>query len=133
MDFPFTTDGCSGGMSATWRRVFRRPPPWEGCCTRHDVAYWAGGTRLEKLGADLGLLYSVTVSNLWCSPLLFIIAFGMFVAVTIGGGPRWRTGYRWAYGWRFERGRGYAPLSAPDRAARDNQLASYSLWPAVKA
>ena len=49
----FTTDGCSGGMSAAWRVVadyfpeFAEnngvQPPWEACCVTHDRAYHAGG------------------------------------------------------------------------------------------
>ncbi|SHK10427.1 hypothetical protein SAMN05444000_11919 [Shimia gijangensis] len=50
---PFTTDGCSGGMSATWDMVARlfpefaemhmETPPWESCCIVHDRAYHLGG------------------------------------------------------------------------------------------
>jgi len=50
---PFTTDGCSGGMSSVWRGVaqvfpeFRdtqgKTPPWEQCCVIHDQAYHLGG------------------------------------------------------------------------------------------
>ncbi|MEY8838023.1 hypothetical protein AB9K41_03170 [Cribrihabitans sp. XS_ASV171] len=52
----FTTDGCSGGLSAGWEvlaRLFpayaetmRDHPPWEVCCVSHDRAYHdAGGAR----------------------------------------------------------------------------------------
>jgi hypothetical protein len=51
---PFTTDGCSGGMSSLWRFIAVRypafaeahegAPPWEHCCVTHDRAYHAGGT-----------------------------------------------------------------------------------------
>lgn len=50
---PFTTDGCSGGMSATWTAVANlfpefdelhmSSPPWEGCCVTHDRTYHAAG------------------------------------------------------------------------------------------
>lgn len=50
---PFTTDGCSGGMSATWEMVARlfpefeevhlQTPPWQSCCVTHDRAYHLGG------------------------------------------------------------------------------------------
>ena len=50
---PFTTDGCSGGMSAVWQQVARwfpefgaaheQAPPWEACCVTHDRAYHLGG------------------------------------------------------------------------------------------
>ncbi|SFM22259.1 hypothetical protein [Shimia aestuarii] len=50
---PFTTDGCSGGMSSAWTTVARlfpefaeaheNQPPWEECCVIHDRAYHLGG------------------------------------------------------------------------------------------
>lgn len=50
---PFTTDGCSGGLSAIWRSVaqvfpgfaaaHRDAPPWEACCVVHDRAYHSAG------------------------------------------------------------------------------------------
>lgn len=51
----FTTDGCSGGLSAGWeslaawlaefRAVHGDRPPWEACCIAHDRLYHAGGPR----------------------------------------------------------------------------------------
>ncbi len=53
----FTTDGCSGGLSAGWsylvavfpgaREVHGDKPPWESCCITHDRAYHAGGRGTE--------------------------------------------------------------------------------------
>ncbi|RYH09599.1 hypothetical protein [Tropicimonas sp. IMCC6043] len=50
---PFTTDGCSGGMSSLWSFTAERypgfaeahggVPPWEDCCVTHDRAYHAAG------------------------------------------------------------------------------------------
>lgn len=50
---PFETDGCSGGMSWSWRLVsdlfpdFEKAqgetPPWEACCVIHDRAYHNAG------------------------------------------------------------------------------------------
>ncbi|SMP31874.1 hypothetical protein [Shimia sagamensis] len=50
---PFTTDGCSGGMSAAWgamaktfpwfAQVFAHEAPWHDCCVVHDQAYHLGG------------------------------------------------------------------------------------------
>jgi hypothetical protein len=55
---PFTTDGCSGGMSATWTMaagiiagMSKRhgyEPPWAICCVAHDRLYHAGA----PTGAD---------------------------------------------------------------------------------
>lgn len=52
---PFTTDGCSGGLSFGWQYASHRypefadlhgeTPPWESCCVTHDRAYHAGGPR----------------------------------------------------------------------------------------
>ena len=49
----FTTDGCSGGMSAGWQLLAKKMPafatdygshpPWEACCTTHDRSYHRGG------------------------------------------------------------------------------------------
>lgn len=50
---PFETDGCSGGLSASWRLVadlipsfatlYENNPPWEYCCVTHDRAYHNAG------------------------------------------------------------------------------------------
>lgn len=50
---PFTTDGCSGGLSATWKTLAQRvpefaasfgeEPQWEACCVTHDRAYHDAG------------------------------------------------------------------------------------------
>lgn len=63
---PFTTDGCSGGLSQAWALVartfpgfaeaHRRQPPWERCCVIHDRAYHAAGpdpAALQGLAARL--------------------------------------------------------------------------------
>lgn len=52
---PFTTDGCSGGLSAGWQYLADRiekvqaihgtQPPWEICCVSHDQAYHTGADR----------------------------------------------------------------------------------------
>lgn len=69
---PFETDGCSGGMSWSWRAVadlfpgFAEAqgeiPPWETCCVIHDRAYHdAGGAQnaeesfAARLAADEAL------------------------------------------------------------------------------
>ena len=50
---PFTTDGCSGGLSVGWEYLAKKietfhdahgqEPPWESCCITHDRAYHLGG------------------------------------------------------------------------------------------
>jgi hypothetical protein len=68
----FETDGCSGGMSWSWRVVadlfpdFKdvqgAQPPWEACCVTHDQAYHNAGGATEaeasfaaRLAADEAL------------------------------------------------------------------------------
>lgn len=63
---PFETDGCSGGLSSSWRFVARTfpkfralydaHPPWEGCCVIHDRAYHnAGGAAQAEASYDARL------------------------------------------------------------------------------
>ena len=92
---PFTTDGCSGGMSPLWRLVARRPPPWEGCCTSHDEAYWRGGSSAMRLVADRALAECVARAGY---PR---VARTMFVAVRLGGVAWLPTPWRWGYGYPF--------------------------------
>ncbi len=52
---PFTTDGCSGGLSVGWnylsnaiealRNNHGEHPPWESCCIAHDRDYHQAGGR----------------------------------------------------------------------------------------
>lgn len=54
---PFTTDGCSGGMSSLWAstaryfpafaRAHAGRPPWEDCCVAHDRVYHTGGAEAD--------------------------------------------------------------------------------------
>jgi hypothetical protein len=117
MDRRFATDGCSGGMSAAWLLAFGNTPPWEGCCIEHDVKYWAGGDSLERLQVDQELRRHVLMLGYRA------VAWAMFLAVRIGGSPYLPLPWRWGYGWRFGRMRGYRALSAIDRARRDAELA----------
>jgi len=51
---PFTTDGCSGGLSSVWQSVaaywpqfardHQQQPPFESCCVSHDHAYHDAGS-----------------------------------------------------------------------------------------
>ena len=69
---PFESDGCSGGLSTSWRvvadlfpdfaEVHQDTPPWEDCCVIHDRVYHdaGGATDAEasfeaRLGADAAL------------------------------------------------------------------------------
>ncbi|MCU9850078.1 ATP-binding protein [Defluviimonas sp. WL0024] len=69
---PFESDGCSGGLSTSWRVVadlfpdfadmHDDAPPWEDCCVIHDRAYHDAGGAADaeasfeaRLGADAAL------------------------------------------------------------------------------
>ena len=84
-------DGCSGGMSKTWRKVSGKNPPWEACCDDHDQAYAKGGTCLDRLMADIKLRRCVSNNGhpIW--------AFFMYYGVRLGGVPYLRTPWRWGF------------------------------------
>lgn len=58
---PFTSDGCSGGLSVGWQYMSEKIeqfhnihgiiPPWERCCVTHDKAYHQGGA-VPDLSSD---------------------------------------------------------------------------------
>ncbi|MDJ0993144.1 MAG: hypothetical protein QNI90_06195 [Dinoroseobacter sp.] len=63
---PFATDGCSGGLSASWTVVadlfpsfeeaHEDRPPWESCCLLHDRHYHrAGGALTPEQSYDARL------------------------------------------------------------------------------
>jgi hypothetical protein len=124
---PFTTDGCSGNLSANWGRLadtlpgfadeFGDKPPWEDCCVAHDKVYWSGSVidgysmRLNadqklkqcvvdtgaRLTPELSARYSVTDENV--DRAFSVIADLMYKAVRLGGQPCSLLPWRWGYGW----------------------------------
>jgi hypothetical protein len=124
---PFTTDGCSGGLSDGWRFLaktlpafkhkFGDRPPYESCCVVHDRAYWRGETvnGFEKRQqADQALQQCVVAygsahreefaQEFGLSPKVIdfnfnIVAALMYRAVRVGGRPCTAFAWRWGYGW----------------------------------
>ncbi|ALP54258.1 hypothetical protein Tel_14520 [Candidatus Tenderia electrophaga] len=124
---PFTTDGCSGGLSAAWRSLARAlpgfrekygmQPPWQACCVDHDRVYWRGPTENgfeRRKAADLKLKQCVMdtgrrLTPRWMaqhelSPAHVTEAFAaaaelMYSAVRVGGLPCTPFPWRWGYGW----------------------------------
>ena len=84
-------DGCSGGMSAIWGKLFNSTPPWEGCCDIHDQPYAKGGTVEQRKQADINLMVCVAQSGypLW--------AVAMWCAVRFGGVPWLPMPWRWGF------------------------------------
>lgn len=101
-DYPFATDGCSGGI---YRTLFRREPPWRNCCVDHDRLYHEGGSLELRRVADIELMACVARNG---HP---VVAFGMWCAVRIAGHPLLPLPWRWGYGWKFPRR--YAKESKP--------------------
>lgn len=124
---PFTTDGCSGGLSEGWNSFarilpkfkdkFGDKPPWESCCIEHDRAYWRGEVNngyykrleadelLRQCVIDYGKQNSARLAARFSvdQPLIqqqFNYAGElMYRAVRIGGKPCSLLPWRWGYGW----------------------------------
>ena len=92
------TDGCSGGMSASYAKLSQgKTLLWRQCCVVHDEAYYYGGTREEKSTADKALNTCVA-KKLGGKASGKILGSLMNGAVAIGGLPYFDTSYRWGYG-----------------------------------
>lgn len=124
---PFTTDGCSGGMSEAWyllahqipsiKTTLGEKPPWEQCCVDHDRVYWIGVTKngygireqadhvLKNCVIKTGAEKSKQISKASgfkqeeIERLFKIAAEMMYQAVRIGGKPCSLLPWRWGYGW----------------------------------
>ena len=96
---PFSTDGCTMFPNG----VPKHDDLWLDCCVKHDHKYWMGGTRAERLKADVELRDCVAAVGDSESAEL------MLKGVRVGGTPYLPTGWRWGYGWRYFRG--YKPLT----------------------
>ncbi len=115
------SDGCSGGMSASYAKLpqairdrFGETLSWRKCCVVHDRAYYYGGTREEKQAADEALKECVA-QTLDDNILGVLLGSAMQAAVSIGGLPYFATSYRWGYGEDF-RGTEALPAHADDEA-----------------
>ncbi len=115
------SDGCSGGMSASYAKLplavrdrLGETLPWRECCVVHDRAYYYGGTREEKQAADEALKQCVA-NMLDDDTLANLLGSAMQIAVSIGGLPYFATSYRWGYGKDF-RGTEALPANADGKA-----------------
>ena len=82
---PFTSDGCSCWPDYNWVE----------CCVAHDLTYWIGGSRQERLAADLALKACIRDKGY---PLM---AGLMYHGVRIGGVWWLPTPFRWGFGWAY--------------------------------
>ncbi len=107
---PFTSDGCSSFPEGT----FEQKQLWLKCCTKHDFAYWQGGTYKQRLEADKALQRCVAAVG------EEEIAILMLAGVRVGGSPYWPTEFRWGYGWPWPKD--YGPLTEKEQSAVAEQI-----------
>ncbi|OFZ19747.1 MAG: hypothetical protein A2X94_16615 [Bdellovibrionales bacterium GWB1_55_8] len=100
---PFISDGCSSFPDGNLTDKRK----WRNCCIEHDIAYWQGGTRSQRLAADTQLRDCVAATG------EHEIAQAMFAGVRVGGKPNLPTRWRWGYGWKKDNG--YGPLTPSQR------------------
>lgn len=110
----FTSDGCSLFPDGT----FGNGTLWCDCCFRHDITYWSGGTKEERLRAD-EILRDCVLERTNNTALAKMMYWG----VRVGGHPIFPVWYRWGYGWDY--GRGYGPLSTEEQKQVQEKLAEY--------
>lgn len=138
---PFSSDGCSGGLSDGWlyladlfpafKQKFGNKPPWESCCVAHDRIYWKGETEhgyekrrradtqlkncvIESAGSLSNDLKEQTAADRQQIENAYRVAAElMYRAVRVGGKPCTRLPWRWGYGWP------YCPLYTNTPAAED--------------
>jgi len=110
----FTTDGCSMFPD----RALIGKADWCSCCLAHDLAYWQGGTAEERLAAHRELARCVKDAA-----HSRVLATTMLAGVRAGGSAYLPASYRWGYGWQY--GRGYQPLSDSDKTQAASLRAAY--------
>ena len=111
---PFTSDGCSLFPDAS--RILKAD--WCSCCFEHDLAYWRGGTRIQREAADLALKDCV-LEKTGDETLATV----MHTGVSAGGSPYFVNWYRWGYGWSYDRK--YQALTPSENAQADDLLEAY--------
>jgi len=111
---PFVSDGCSLFPDGT----IKDKEKWKQCCIEHDIAYWQGGTKQDRINADIKLRDDILkkTGNKELAELVY-------QAVRTWGGPAFPSWYRWGYGWPY--GRGYKPLSLEERLQVRQRLKKY--------
>ncbi|MEO0510886.1 MAG: hypothetical protein AAF065_13620 [Verrucomicrobiota bacterium] len=110
----FTSDGCSLFPDGS----LINSDDWCVCCMEHDIAYWKGGTEVERLAADEALRDCVLESTGDAN-----LAEAMYLGVRMGGSPYFKNWYRWGYGWSYERK--YQSLTEEEVAMAKTKLAAF--------
>ena len=89
-------DGCSGGLSAFYKLMWRRDISCLYCCSEHDLAYYEGGSRADRKAADIRLRECAAAAGKfegWRAPFRrvwrWLRAWIMYAAVRLFGGRSW--------------------------------------------
>lgn len=91
---------------------------WCDCCYQHDLAYWQGGTRAQRLAADEAFRDCILQKTQNAD-----LAEMMYKGVRWGGNPYFYNWYRWGYGWDYSRK--YKALSGAEKAMVAEKLKAY--------
>jgi len=109
---PFSTDGCSMWIDGTPEQ----PDLWRHCCVAHDLAYWMGGSEVQRQEADEAIKICVAAAQGKG------MANYMYTNVRWGGSPYWMAPCRWGFGWNYLDGylpRGYKTPSPQEQRQID--------------
>ena len=110
----FTSDGCSLFPD----RSLINSDDWCDCCLEHDIAYWQGGTKAQRLEADQ-LLKECVLKKTGDA----VLAEAMYQGVRVGGSPYFYNWYRWGYGWSYKRK--YQALTLEEQRQVSEKLVKY--------
>lgn len=110
----FSSDGCSLFPD----RSLISKDDWCVCCFEHDILYWQGGTKAERLKADRALRDCI-LEKTGDKKLAKV----MYSGVRLGGSPYFYNWYRWGYGWNYDRK--YVELSKEERKVIEKKLSDY--------
>jgi hypothetical protein len=81
----FTTDGCSIFPNSLWGKDLTS------ICIEHDMKYWVGGSKEERMDADLELKNQINGEIKYVGDL-------MYWGTRVGGYAMLPTPWRWGYG-----------------------------------
>ncbi|MDG1662850.1 MAG: hypothetical protein P8H97_05720 [Pseudomonadales bacterium] len=110
----FANLGCSSALNPSELAS----DEWCGCCVEHDIAYWRGGSSMQREQADERLRDCVqrTSRN-------EVLADSIYKGVRDGSSKYFFADYQWAYGWSFDRS--YKPLNEKEQHIANQYLLDY--------
>jgi hypothetical protein len=118
---PFQYDGCTFFTEGT----LSQPKLWDHCCLEHDLFYWAGGTKKQRLRADQNLKQCFSqVGHPGLAELIYMaVRMGRHYPFPV------RT-QQWGNAWSVKRN--YRVHSLDDIQSLQNELVNYLISPELK-